>query len=61
VLFWDFCAAENGSLLATFWDKLWVPSSRVKCRFHETLVTNYHFTLHKIPEECRLIYIVTEA
>jgi len=48
-------------LLATFWDKLWVPFSRVKCRFHETSVTNYHFKLHKIPEERTLFYIVTEA
>lgn len=30
-------------------------------RFCETSVTNYHFTLHKNPEERRLFYIVAEA
>jgi hypothetical protein len=37
------------------------PIVKVKCRFHETSVTNYHFTLHKIPEDRRLIYTVAEA
>jgi hypothetical protein len=39
-------AAQNGSLLLTFWDNLSVPSLGVKLDLQRSM-------LQKIPEECR--------